>query len=153
MTSKLLNCSGLLRLIPGGIVAPLGIYIPLTNTRPPMALWNYQSTPRVGKDIQRCRAPHESLSLDPDTNSEVFNFLDDEILDALEILNRLAREVVRLGNRQGDVVKYGDKILSMHDVLEIRTRSQSPSSLGSLQLTNHGCSSASAALNRAVGSQ
>jgi len=68
----------------------LGNHVPLTNTKGPVALRNYQPTPRVGEDIQRCRARHKLLSLDSDTNSEVFNFIDDEVLDALEDLDSLA---------------------------------------------------------------
>lgn len=74
----------------------LGIPVPLTNARSAVTLRNYQPTPRVGEDIQRRRARHKLLGLDSDANSEVFNFIDDEVLDALEDLNSLAGEVVWL---------------------------------------------------------
>lgn len=54
-----------------------------------MALRNYQPTPRAGEDIQRRRTRHKLLGLDSDANSEVFNFIDDEVFDALEDLDSL----------------------------------------------------------------
>lgn len=99
---------GVISTHPGRLATFLGHHIPLTNTEADMALRNYQPTPRVGEDIQRRSARLELLSLDSDTNSEVFNLIDNEVLDVLKVLDSFRREVKWLEQR--DVVKYGDRL-------------------------------------------